>query len=158
MEKNNELAKELEEALENIKPLAEKAKKYHEEVMNTDIMKLSLKELRKLKNFRPKENFNGIVIVPMKENHDSDFSCMKFVLLKDYDIVGVVGGWSDVIHINGIGGYGNKLDLDNPRKGYGWSIDCLPVSKCTRLFIHEDKELYADNFIGSDFIFYVKEN
>lgn len=153
-----ELVKELEKSLEKMEPMMEKLNKQHEEMLKKDIMVMTKEQLQELENFKPKETFNAVVIVPMEENHDSDFSCMKFILLKGYNIVGVVSGWSDVININGIGGYGEHLDLDKPRKGYDWSIDCLPVSKCVRLFIGESKELYTDSFIGSNFIFYVKED
>lgn len=153
-----EIMKELEKGLEKMEPMMERLKKQHEEMLKKDIMVMTKEQLQELENFKPKENFNAIVIVPMEENHDSDFSCMKFILLKGYEIVGVVSGWSDVININGIGGYGEHLDLNKSRKGYSWNIDCLPISKCVRLFINDKKELYTDSFIGSNFIFYVKED
>lgn len=152
-----ELKKELEKSLEEMEPMMERLKKQHEEMLKKDIMVMTKEQLQELENFKPEGTFNAVVIVPMEKNHDSDFSCMKFILLKGYEIVGVVSGWSDVVNINGIGGYGEHLNLNKQRKGYDWCIDCLPVSKCVRLFIDESKELYIDNFIGSNFIFYVKE-
>lgn len=156
-----ELLKELKEMAEKMQPLVEKAKKNHDKTFKKDIMKMSKSELVEMEYFEPTETFDSVVIVPMTENHDSDFSCMKFVLLKRFEIVGVVGGGSDVIHINGIGGYGDlhkkEINFSKPPKGYDWSIDCLPKSKCVRLFILGQKELYTDDLICSDFNIYVKE-
>lgn len=119
-----------------------------------DIMKMSKSKLEKIKNYLPEVPFYGIVIVPMNDIHDSGFRCMKFILLDEFmNIVGAVGGGSDVIHINGIGGYGKKFGSE--KKGYGWRIDCLPESGCLRLF--NDVALELDDFIGSDFQFFVKE-
>lgn len=149
---NADLFEELKNMAEEFEPIMKTAEKMHKEIMKKDIMKMSKKELMELENFYPVKYFNGVVIVPMKENHDSDFSCMKFILLKNYDIVGVVSGWSDVIHLNGIGGYGEHLaEMDSP-KNHSWSIDCLPKSKCVRLFTGEN--LKTEGFIGSDFIIY----
>lgn len=157
-----ELLKELKEMTEKMQPLVEKAKKNHDKTFKKDIMKMSKAELIEMECFEPTETFDSVVIVPMKENHDSDFSCMKFILLKQFEIVGVVGGGSDVIHINGISGYGDwhkrELDFSSSPKGYSWSIDCLPKSKCVRLFITGGKELETDNMVLSDFNVYVKED
>lgn len=99
--------------------------------------------------------FNGFIIVPTGELHDSGFGCMKFVLTKHSDIVGAVGGWCDVVHLNGIGGYG--LDWQRSLKErrvpvIDWSIDLLPKSGCLRVF--STHRLALDDFIGSDFIVY----
>lgn len=112
----------------------------------------------KMENFLPKKPFNEVVIVPTRKMHESGYESMKFILASGSEIVGVVSGWSDVMHLNGIGGYGRdittalktrKVDL------VGWRIDCLHKSHCVRLFT--DKQLELDEgFIGSDFIFYVK--
>ena len=142
--------------------ILKKAKKAHEEMMKKDIMKMTKSELVEMELFEPEGTFDSVVIVPMKENHDSDFSCMKFILLKQFEIVGAVSGHSDVVHLNGIGGYGNwhkKVpDYSKPPKGYAWSIDCLPKSKCVRFFVAgPNMELELDDFIGSDFSVFVKE-
>ena len=156
MTKKDELIEELEEMTEKMKPIFEKAKEAHEKMMGKDIMKMSKKELIEIENFKPDGVFDSVVIVPVKENHDSGFSCMKFVLLKKFEIVGAVSGWSDVIDLNGIGGYGRNLsDYPNKYKHIGWNIDCLPKSKCIRFFCNKPMEI--DDFIGSDFIVYVEE-
>ena len=119
-----------------------------------DIKKMTKKELMELENFIPKKNFTGIVIVPMNYKHDSGFQCMKYILLNHWDIVGVVGGGSDVMHINGIGGYGKEPNYTTRMvKAHDLRIDCLPKSKCLRLF-SDDKMKLWDLFCGSDFSFY----
>ena len=154
-ENEKELLKELKEMAKKLEPITEKAKKNHDEMMKKDIMKMTKKELIEIENFKPEGEFDSVVIVPIKENHDSGFSCMKFILLRDMEIIGAVSGWSDVIHLNGIGGYGKNLEnIDDP-KNYSWSIDCLPKSKCVRFFCN--KYMETDKFIGSDFIVYTKE-
>lgn len=127
-----------------------------------DYFEMTKEDFLALKNRIPtkKDKINGIIIVPTDEIHDSGYNCMKFILTYHDKIVGVVSGWSDVIHINGIGGYGNwctskPIDFSKKPVGYGWRIDCLPKSKCVRLFSEE--LLQIDDFIGSDFQFYVKE-
>ena len=119
-----------------------------------DIKEMTKKELMELENFIPKKNFTGIVIVPMNYKHDSGFQCMKYILLNHWDIVGVVGGGSDVMHINGIGGYGKEPNyITRMVKAHDLRIDCLPKSKCLRLFSDDEMELW-DLFCGSDFSFY----
>ena len=123
----------------------------------TEIMKMTKKDFLNLDNFYNGEKFNAIVIVPTNYKHDSNFQCMKYILLKNWKIVGVIGGGSDVIHINGIGGFGKNPDYKNQFvKRHDLRIDCLPKSKCLRLFSDDDFEL--DNwFCGSDFIFYIND-
>lgn len=118
-------------------------------------------EFLAMDNFMPKGTFRDIIIVPTGEIHDSGFMCMKFILAKRGEIVGVVSGWSDVVHINGIGGYGNNVmapfgGVKQKTKVVGWSIDCMPGSGCVRLF--SDKDCVIEGtFVGSDFVFYVEE-
>ena len=97
-------------------------------------------EFENLDYFEPTDEFNGIVIVPTNELHDSGFGCMKFAL------------------INGIGGYGKYEDYHRVLKTglikrVDWSIDCLP-NGLIRLFCSE--KLDIDKLICSDFNLYVK--
>lgn len=68
-----------------------------------------------------------------------------------------LSGCSDVIHIDGIGGYG-KWTADRgvptlvPPKG--WSIDCLKKSKLIRLF--SDGKLRAGRALSSFELYAVK--
>ena len=115
------------------------------------------KEFLEMENFGSGETFNEIVIVPTRKKHDSGYLCMKFILAYHGEIVGVVSGWSDVVHINGIGGYGEKwFGLRQTMPRVDWEIDCLPKSGCLRLFSSKDC-VVRDSFIGSDFVFFVKE-
>ena len=102
----------------------------------------------------PETTFSDIIIVPTDDLHDSGWRCMKFILCKKGEIVGVVGGYSDVVHINGIGGWGETFkELIKP---IDWRIDCLPGSGCLRLFTDKDCVI-SRGFVLSDFIFEVKE-
>lgn len=113
---------------------------------------MSKKEFRALENSECKKAFNEIIIVPTGKKHDSGFECMKFVLCHNREIVGVTGGCSDVIHLNGIGGYGKSFEEAlKTRKTdvVDWKIDCLPKSHCLRLF--SSKNLKIKGFVISDF-------
>jgi hypothetical protein len=98
-------------------------------------------------------HFKSIVIVPMMDSelHESGYRCMKYVFVDGNDeIIGVSSGKSDVIFLNGIGGYG--LTDSYPR--VGWQMDCLPSSGCVRLY--SDKDLCLDKCqgIGESFCVY----
>lgn len=126
-----------------------------------DAYKMSLEELREVPYIEPNANLKigGIVIVPLEEVHDSGYACLKFVLLKaGGEIIGAVGGCSDVIHINGIGGYGDYQTCEESIKTgkidvAAWSLDCLPISGCLRLFIASGS-MRIPEFICSDFDVY----
>ena len=117
-------------------------------------------EFEKLDYFEPTGDFNGIVIIPTNEMHESGYMCMKFALMDHWEVVGCVGGGSDVIHLNGIGGYGKYENYKEALKTglvkrVDWSIDCLP-NGLIRLFCSSKLEL--DDIICSDFNLYVKES
>lgn len=80
-------------------------------------------EFLNLEYKRPEGPFDGFVIIPTGELHDSGFMYMKFALTYQYEVVGCVGGGSDVINLNGIGGYGKNIDGISKRQD--WAIDCL---------------------------------
>ena len=110
------------------------------------VIEYSLKELRDLPITPSSEivnqPYNQIIIVPTENIHDSGYLCMKYVLVevgKEYPpkIVGVVGGWSDVLHL----GQGARTPKAN--------IDCLPNSECLRLILYEN--CLVPYFVGSDF-------
>ena len=96
--------------------------------------------------------FESLVIIPTGYKHESGFVCMKYVAVNNVSepICWFAGG-SDVLHIDGIGGYGGKrsgwkpIDSVPPK---GWVIDCLP---CGYLRLFGPKYLYADSFGLSDF-------
>lgn len=123
-----------------------------------DLNDYTLEDFKRMKFFGKDELFSSVIVVPMDDIHDSGFRCMKFILARDREIVGAVGGWSDVVHPNGIGNYG-KYDngyvqrVASRKIPYiGLSMDCLRRSRCVRIMLHG---LYqCDDFIGSDFSFY----
>lgn len=84
------------------------------------------------------EEYSQIIIIPTEDIHDSEYRCMKYVLLKfkEYSlvVVGVVGGYSDVIHL--------------PKDVTRINIDCLP---CGYLRVMFDEPQRVPSFIGSDF-------
>ena len=99
--------------------------------------------------------FNSVVIVPTDEVHDSGYMCMKFVLMNKNEVVGVCGGYSDVVHINGFGGTGIwNGSLPHLVEPVGWAIDCLPCG-LIRLFC--ERKLKTEEWIGSDFLVYATE-
>lgn len=111
--------------------------------------------------FAPTKPFNGFVIIPTGEYHDSGYCCMKFALYQwngeCNEIVGCVGGGCDVIHLNGIGGYGKNYKqalLTRKVSIVDWNMDILP-NGLVRVFCH--KELELDDLICSDFNIYAKE-
>lgn len=80
-------------------------------------------EFLNLEYKRPEGPFDGFVIVPTGELYDSCYMYMKFALTYHDEVVGCVGGTSDVINLNGIGGYGKNIDAIPKRQD--WAIDCL---------------------------------
>ena len=71
--------------------------------------------------------FDDLVIIPTARKHDSGYRCMEYCAVKNGEPIGVFGGYSDVMHLDGIGGYGkwkNTIPTTFDRKA--WSIDCLP--------------------------------
>lgn len=87
------------------------------------------------------EDFDSLVILPTEDIHDSDFRCMAFIVCRKGEPICKVGGGSDVIHIDGIGGYGYDWlrrygTCPKMIEPVGWNIDCLKVSGLLRLFTH----------------------
>lgn len=82
--------------------------------------------------------FSSLVIIPMDYAHDSGWMCMDFVAVsKEGEPICRLSGCSDVLNIDGIGGYGNwRVDkLPSRIEPKGWVIDCLPCGYL-RLFSH----------------------
>lgn len=125
----------------------------------------TLEELKALDCFLDVgEVFDSVIIVPMDELHESGYRCMKFILCNDYkgEIIGVVGGWSDVINLDGIGGYG--IDFDRSFKTgmcpcVGWQLDCLACG-CLRLYTSTKCRLtLTSEIICSNFeVYSIKSN
>ncbi len=73
--------------------------------------------------------FNALVIIPQDYAHESGWMCMDFVAVnKEGEPICRLSGYSDVLNLDGIGGYGNwrLRQLPNRIEPKGWGIDCLP--------------------------------
>lgn len=85
---------------------------------------------------------SSIIIIPGNINdiHDSGYRCMGFVLCNEKaHPFGKISGGSDVVHLDGIGGFGEDwlekyTRVPRLTPPTGWSIDCLKVSGLIRLF------------------------
>lgn len=101
------------------------------------------------------ELFNEIVIIPTDDIHECGYRCMQFVFGRNGVYTKRVYRGSDVIHLNGIGGYGEDyLSLTNMVPRVAWRIDCTP-NGFLRLFITEPRIKIGSGI--SDFQIYVVE-
>ena len=98
-----------------------------------DINKMTRKELFTLPHRKWDEEIicDSIIILPTREKHSSGYLCMDFVAVKGNEPICLLSGCSDVIHVDGIGGYGHNWYYKNQTvpelvSPTGWSIDCLP--------------------------------
>lgn len=93
--------------------------------------------------------------------HDSGYRCMSFIGCRKGEAICRVGYCSDVINLDGIGGYGhNWYEMGKGVPGAvpvkGWSMDCLNRSGLLRLFVNQGYVLRMDG-LSSFEIFAVKE-
>ena len=99
--------------------------------------------------------FSALVIIPQDYAHDSGWMCMDFVAVNENEEpICRLSGNSDVLHVDGIGGYGNWRGGELPSRinPKGWRIDCLP---CGYLRLFSDCTLTAGP-ARSDFEIYAK--
>lgn len=105
----------------------------------------------------PVPPFFSLVIIPQEEMHDSGFRCMDYVAVaRSGEPIMRLSGFSDVLEIDGIGGYGewNGKNLPLSRPIQGWKIDCLP---CGYLRLFCNGRIKAGAGISSFEIFWVSE-
>jgi hypothetical protein len=108
----------------------------------TEMTKQEFAELPHKKWNEDVGKFDALVIIPGKSRdlHDSGYRNIIYVFCKNNYPICKSSGGSDVLHINGIGGYGGyKINLDQVLKTrlapvIDWNIDCLPKSGYLRLF------------------------
>jgi len=103
---------------------------------------------------------NSIVLLPTRRMHDSGYRCMDFVAVRNGIPICRLSGYSDVMHIEGFGGYGYKW-VDK----YGhcpdmiptnaWNIDCLSKSGLLQIFV-SGKDIICGQALSS-FEIYSKE-
>ncbi len=102
-----------------------------------NILKASVKDFLTLPKRKWNEDvgtFDSLIILPMKYKHDSGYKCMDFVAARGEEAFVRLSGCSDVLHLNGIGGYGESITKTLIAPTIAWSIDCLPKSNLLRLF------------------------
>lgn len=80
-----------------------------------DMKKSDFKNIPRFDWKQTEIKFDDLVIIPTARKHDSGYRCMEYCAVKNGKPIGIFGGSSDVMHLDGIGGY---------RKP--WKIDCLP--------------------------------
>ena len=124
------------------------------EIKKIDLIKYKL--LKFLSNKLP-----NIIKAPeyydIRGMHDSGYRCMDFVAVNNKnEPICLLSGCSDVMHFDGIGGYGD--DWARKYKGVpklippsGWNIDCLSKSGLLRIFC--DKKIKCSSALSS-FEFY----
>lgn len=122
--------------------------------------KSDFKELPKITELTESEReFDSLIIIPERYKHNSGYMCMSFAGCNGDKAVCIMGGGSDVIHFDGIGGYGkwwNGVGSEIPEKIpiKAWSIDCIPCGylriftgtcKITMGSMLSSFEIYADH-------------
>lgn len=71
--------------------------------------------------------FDSLVLIPTRKKHDSGLMCMDFVACIKGKPICRLSGHSDVLNIDGIGGYGKwHGSVPETIRPKGWSIECLP--------------------------------
>lgn len=105
--------------------------------------------------------FKNPEIYEIKGIHDSGYRLLDFVAVKDNKPLCRLSGCSDVIHFNGIGGYGyNWLEkfkkIPDKVDPIEWDIDCLPKSGLLRIF-SRGHQIKVGSALSSFEIFAIKE-
>lgn len=103
--------------------------------------------------------FKSFVVIPVENEdgtidlHDSGYGCMEFCLVdNNNEPIGKVGGGSDVVNLDGIGGYGcgwlyRSTGIPRMIPVHGWTFDLLP---CGYLNVWTRRILFLnDRFVGS---------
>ena len=108
-----------------------------------DINQMTREEMESLphREWNEEMEFSSMIILPgyLHDLHDSGFRCMDFVAVENLEPLCLLAGGSDVIHIDGIGGFGagwGRLYGAVPTSvpASGWSIDCLTKSGLLRIW------------------------
>lgn len=128
-----------------------------------NITEMTKKDFESLRHRNRDENVicDSIIILPSRRLHDSGYRCMDFVAVKDIEPICLLSGCSDVIHIEGVGGYGdNWLNKYNNVPSLvppsSWSIDCLPKSGLLRIW-PSSRKIRCGSALSSFEIFSINE-
>lgn len=107
--------------------------------------------------------FDSLVILPLRRKHESGYRCTEFVAVIKDEPICRLSGCSDVIHFDGIGGYGmNWLKrfgkVPNSIESKAWQIDSLPKSGLLRIYLSncEKMQLATDDMTVSSFCLYAE--
>lgn len=120
----------------------------------TEMKKTDFNSVPERKHWSDKvELFNSLVIIPTMRKHDSGYMCMDFCAVNVNDEpICLLSGCSDVLHVDGIGGYGEfNGEIAKSRPIEAWSIDCLP---CGYLRIFCNGWIEAGHSVSDFEIFY----
>jgi hypothetical protein len=118
--------------------------------MNINKMKRSEFEALPHRKWNQEVVCNSLIILPLRRMHDSGYRCMDFVAIVGENPVCLLSGCSDVIHLDGVGGYGYKWmekynAVPNSILPSGWSVDCLAKSGLFRIWPSSGKILCASS-------------
>ena len=100
------------------------------------------------------DDFYSAVIIPTEDMHDSGFRCMDFVAVNSsQEPICRLSGCSDILAIDGTGGYGLNGMLSDKVDNKAWEIDCLPCGYL-RIYPRTGYKLQADSIPVSSFSIY----
>lgn len=106
------------------------------------------------------KQFDSIIILPERRKHDSGYMCMSFVGCIGGEAVAIMSGVSDVLHIDGIGGYGKgwyeKPSVPRMIPVKSWNIDCLPCG-CLNIWA-SGRKIEIGHMLSSFEIFAERKN
>lgn len=112
--------------------------------------------LKRLNWHDESQTFNSLLIVPRGDLHDSGWMCMVFIALLNNELVGYFDCGSDVISLDGCGGYGLYSEWENgipymvaPK---GWRMDMTPGGILRLFTMNANYNLKAEGL--SDFNVY----
>lgn len=130
--------------------------------MNKNINNMTTTEFRELRGRKSFTEdigtFDCLVLLPTRRAHDSGYRCIDFVAVKNNTPICRLSGCSDVLHIDGIGGYGEWTGkLPSKVLPKGWSIDCLKKSGLFRVFLGCTHKLKCGATLSSFDIYGVEE-
>ena len=99
------------------------------------------------------DNIYSLVIIGTKVIHNSGYRYMEFVAIDAKgEPICRMSGVSEVLHINGISGYGDYMEpISDFVKRICWKIDCLP---CGYLRLFTGKRLKVSGYAVSNFSIY----
>jgi hypothetical protein len=98
--------------------------------------------------------FDSFIILPMRKIHDSGYRIMSIVAVKSGIPFCRLTACSDVIHLDGTGGYGKFKGLPSLITPRWWRIDCLRKSGLLHIFT--ETKLTAGDAL-SDFDIFAEE-